>query len=595
MADPAISVAESEHTLNSPSREKVHVRETSSLSFLFFLRRTVKSFVGSVPFTDGERHHFTVELDSRSSRVQSPQPSPARLYSLLDSYFEATSGILDLFTANEIDFLISERPFSQDNTTHSPPKSDDAAALDVALAIGAQARGLKDDQPFSEACFSRARMMAFQDMLMSQSLGKIRLFILLAFYGLGACNRNSAAMFLAVAAKAAVILDLESSQDDETSEEASTRKRLWNSVRNLDILSSFIIGRPNSLPLKSQSAAKPKAFSEDESVSTQSTFAAMVDACIFLDNIVDTLGKNHNILHTPTAEDLLQELLRWSRNLPQNIRQFTSLTPSSCNLEPADRQFLMGSMHLSCVYYFAVILITRPFLVAYLTSRLRGKAPDHLINDPDQASDIKLKNNKVSRISQVCVSSAITMVDMCIKAKDVNFTFGNFCLIEAWLFGAGLVLGFSMFAGEPRKDIEDSFQNGCIILADIALSSPQAQLYYNILINFAEAVTKYRQRVADEMHHAVQHYLDRILVIEPTATHRNVQQRHNGDIQDFGKSWDDCLASNPELHTEADPRPMLQLPAFQDQQDFGAGGDILYSAYFSPDFESFDQLFYTIE
>lgn len=156
----------------------------------------------------------------------------------------------------------------------------------------------------------------------------------------------------------------------------------------------------------------------------------MVDACIFLDNIVDTLGKNHNILHTSTAEDLLQELLRWSRNLPQNIRQFTSLAPSSCDLEPANRQFLMGSMHLSCVYYFAVILITRPFLVAYLTSRLRGKAPDHLINDPDQASDIKLKNNKVSRISQVCVSSAITMVDMCIKAKDVNFTFGNFCLIE---------------------------------------------------------------------------------------------------------------------------------------------------------------------
>ena len=166
---------------------------------------------------------------------------------------------------------------------------------------------------------------------------------------------------------------------------------------------------------------------------------------------------------------------------------------------------------------------------------------------------------------------------------------------RAWLFGAGLVLGFSMFAGEPRKDIEDSFQNGCIILADIALSSPQAQLYYNILINFAEAVTKYRQRVADEMHRTVQHYMDRILVIEPTATHRNVQQRHNGDTQDFGKTWDDCLPSNPELHTEADPRPMLQLPAFQDQQVFGAGGDIQYSAYFSPDFDSFDQLFYTIE
>jgi hypothetical protein len=76
------------------------------------------------------------------------------------------------------------------------------------------------------------------------------------------------------------------------------------------------------------------------------------------------------------------------------------------------------------------MLITRPFLVAYLMSRLRGKAPDDLISDPDEASDISIKNSKVSRLAQVCVSSAIEMVDMCVKAKNCSFTFRNLSILE---------------------------------------------------------------------------------------------------------------------------------------------------------------------
>lgn len=177
-------------------------------------------------------------------------------------------------------------------------------------------------------------------------------------------------------------------------------------------------------------AVKLQAINDTETQSTPSNFTAMVDACILLEVIVGTLGKNNNILHVPTAEDLLQQLREWSRQLPQSVRRFTPASSENHSLEPAERQSLTGSMHVSCVYYFAVMLITRPFLVAYLTSRLRGKAPDHLISDPDQASDIKLKNNKVSRLAQVCVSSAISMVDMCTKAKGINFNIGNLCLIE---------------------------------------------------------------------------------------------------------------------------------------------------------------------
>lgn len=131
---------------------------------------------------------------------------------------------MDLFTADEIDILISERTLSQDGRFQSSSSSDDTAALDIGLAIGAQAQGLNGDLQLSKALFLRARAIAFEDMLMSQSLGKVRLFLLLAFYTLGACNRNAAAMFLGVAAKAAVVLDLESSQGDGSLEEGmSTR------------------------------------------------------------------------------------------------------------------------------------------------------------------------------------------------------------------------------------------------------------------------------------------------------------------------------------------------------------------------------------
>jgi hypothetical protein len=154
---------------------------------------------------------------------------------------------------------------------------------------------------------------------------------------------------------------------------------------------------------------------------------------------MDTLNKE-NILHVPTAENFLERLRQWSRELPPSMRRFTpvvSYSPQSFRdgrdascLNPVDRQLLMGNMHVSCIYYFAVILITRPYLIAYLMSRLRGKAPDHLIGDPDEASDVTIKNNKVSKLAQVCVSSAVYMVDMCQKVKDSSLTFGNLCLLK---------------------------------------------------------------------------------------------------------------------------------------------------------------------
>lgn len=82
--------------------------------------------------------------------------------------------------------------------------------MDVAMAIGAQVSGSEEDAYLANGYFYRARQLAFDDMLMGQSLGTVRLFLLMSFYMLGACRRNAASMFLGVAARAAIVLDLHS-------------------------------------------------------------------------------------------------------------------------------------------------------------------------------------------------------------------------------------------------------------------------------------------------------------------------------------------------------------------------------------------------
>ncbi|KAL3482149.1 hypothetical protein BJX99DRAFT_252862 [Aspergillus californicus] len=591
-----VAPPEDPKTSSTTLREKVYVGETSSQSFLHFLRNTVKAYIGSVPFTDGERQFVSLDVDLPLSADETIlNKSQAHLQTLLESYFEATNGIMDVFTPSEIEVLLHERTKCYKDPLLSPTEDDDSAALDLVLAIGAQAHGLSGDIPLSKAYFSRARKVALENMFMCQTPKKIRCFLLLVFYMLGSCNRTGAAMFLGVAVKAAIMLGLHRStkNSDIQSDHECIRWRIWNSIRNIDVLSSFILGRPKDSPLLRDDAEETL----DHDHNTQSPFDAMLAVCSLLVDIVDSQRQSTGILHVPSAENQLQRLRQWSRALPYGLRQFKP-TSNTNYLHGPDRQLLAGSMHISCVYYFAVILVTRPFLVAYLTSRLRGKAPHNLVRDPDQASDINIKNNKISRIGWVCVASAISMVEMCVKAKAANFTFGNLCLLKVWIFGAGLVLGFSMFAGEPRQDIDDAFNSACEIIADIAAMSPQAQLYRDILMGFASAVAEFHRRRDEEQRATVKHYMDEILVID-TAPSTRVP-----DTRDFHQecSWSDVNGTGAsQCHTlnedDADLRALLQITNGFENGDTENWNevDMQLLHYPVPGIEPFDQFFYTVE
>ncbi|KUL82007.1 hypothetical protein ZTR_09646 [Talaromyces verruculosus] len=390
----------------SSTKQKIHVRETSS-SFLHFLRKTLRSYVGLMPFTDGDCHFIMLDADITPRGAAELEPSPEEMYSLLDSYFEASSGLLDLFTADEVDLLISNSVSSGQASSPSSMSEIDAASLYTALAIGAQVRPLGDPSSRIELdYFCRAQRVAFENIL-----------------------HNPA------------------NHEDLDSDEHNQRVKIWNSLRNIDILSSFILGKPRNLPTTLWQEKNDDAHMNFGSIFQypQAAFSEIVKACSLLESIVDKLSA-------------------------------------------------------------------------------------------DEASDINIKNNKVSKLAQVCVSSAIYMVNMCQTAKSSNFFFGNLCLLKAWIFGAGLVLGFSMFAGEPRKDIDDSFKNARHILNGIAATSPQATLYCDILDSFAEAIHKYHSRVSAEIHDTVQKYMSQILVFDTLQDEHLLNQSYAAeqDVPDIG-------------------------------------------------------------
>ncbi|OJZ85149.1 hypothetical protein ASPFODRAFT_61829 [Aspergillus luchuensis CBS 106.47] len=575
---------------------KVDVGETSAISFLHFLRKTIKAYVGSVPFTDAERHHIIIDTDFCSTTTEDDQNiEPKRIHSYIEYYYEATSGILDLFTAQEVEALLETHTSSRQPTTIAAVRREDVAAIGVALAIGAQVRGSDRDSQVANEYFRRARQAAFNDMLMGQNIGTVRLFLLMAFYMLGACNRNAASMFLGVAARAAIILELHSIEGCDSTlskEDYESRRRIWHSMRNLDILSSFVLSRPRSLPLV-------QSMSEPNELNPHSAFYAIGNGCTLLINIVDTLS-NGGLLDVPTAEGLLSQLRKWSSSLPASLRQFRSVSHGPPFLEPAARQRLVGSIHVSCLYYFAVILVTRPYLIAYLVSRLRGKAPDHLISDPDEASDVAIKNNKVSKLAQVCI---------CVDGQSrrgsffetfVSSSMPPFTSSLPWIFGAGLILGFSMFAGEPRRDIESLFNSTLHLLDDVGRTSPQAQLYHQILTSFNDAVTKFRNRVAGEVYRTVQDYMDQILMIDPTVDGGSTA--HARDREDSYTVWNDDWLAGAIRSAETGEvalDPVLNgtqgAQMFHDPGDWGDIDGMELEEDLLMDIDPFDQFFVTVE
>ncbi|KAL5869311.1 hypothetical protein ACKVWC_010057 [Pyricularia oryzae] len=487
--------------LSSSSGERVFIGDTAAISFLRFLQHTLKRHAGPSNFTDDQdtqRLFEAADPDAVSPAFQDDLTFEVK-EELTRCFLDVSSGLLDLFIPAELNQLLglSAQPTDCDRNEpparRRPPEAS-LASLYLMIAIGAQCRGEgASDAAIAARYFTQARKMAFDKMLQDPTLDLTRAFLLMAFYMLGACRRNSAFMYIGVASKAADILGLhiESQQRHLKPDVRDARMRTSKSLRVLDVVCSSILGRRSSAPLGTGPETQHQPRQEEKPHTHRSTALAAIHG---LSSVLDAAvaKSTEGELDAPSAEAFLRTLRQRSRDFPQSLRR------GPRDLLSHGRGVAVGNIHVAGAYYFAVILITRRFLIRQVMPQLRGSSrgsagaaahgPDHEL---------------VSELSRACVEAATYMAQTCRQAMDCGLLPGNMCIIKAWIFATGLVLGFSLLVDEAKEAADaserrEAFRSSLHILGELKRLSPQAGQYFGILSNFRDAIEQYRQRLLQE-------------------------------------------------------------------------------------------------
>ncbi|KAH6672650.1 putative fungal-specific transcription factor [Plectosphaerella plurivora] len=461
--------------------ERVFVGGAASISFLHLIRGVVADQIGPSPFSHNDANGTMMEAESRQEPDMGsplatglPGLDPETRVRYARVFFAVTEGFLDVFNRAEVDLLLQPDDFPQNLS------SQRQAGILLAIAIGAQCEAASSAEAVGQPFFRIAQARAFDEMLENPDLDMVRVFLLMAFYMLGACRRNAAFMYLGIATRAALALGLHcrESYDNLDDSESQLRIRVWMSVRILDKLTNSILGRPS---------ATAGVHSELDDVLDELSAASSdrrTDCLIAAHNVVsiinDIITKLYDwkVFTVGAVEERLRDLETWKRQLPESLKA----PPAGNGTEQQSRPMapgVVGNLHVSCLYYFAVTLATRPILMSALATR------------PSQG-------DSRSNMAAACLDAAMYLVQICVEARDAGVLHGNMCILKALVFPAGLILGFEIFAGGPVDyGIETAFHDSKEILQYLAPLSPQAAHYVEILNSLSNAIRRHRARPGD--------------------------------------------------------------------------------------------------
>lgn len=230
---------------------------------------------------------------------------------------------------------------------------------------------------------------------------------------------------------------------------------------------------------------------------------AVFTICSHIIELEQQIG-NGTVVDSANAEKFLKRLRQWNTTLPPELRHFAGMREAP--LDPPQREMFIGATHVACTYYFTIILVTRPFLISHLVSQIRRRRrPSMGQSEPPHVSDL----------AQACIDSARYMAKTGYMAINSMILSNNMCLLKAWMFAAGLLLGFSMFAQtEPAPEIDEAFQNAIAVLERLAQLSPQARHYFEILTTFSDAIFIRRDQIGKERQRKSDRFVSQIFTAE---------------------------------------------------------------------------------
>ncbi|KAL3297138.1 nitrate assimilation regulatory protein nirA [Colletotrichum asianum] len=527
--DPSL-LANPSRMLRSLHGEQVYVGGAAAISFLQTVRQVVAGQIGPSPFSHNDDTETMLEVESPETRATtSPTAETAvelnvqQKLACLHCYYSATEGLIDIFDPSERQqlFNLAQSQSSTntcDDRTSTPPNILPDPIREMVIAIGAQCSSASEAQTIGRSCFRRAQRQAFAELLEDPDLHMVRLFLLMAFYMLGECRRNTAYMYLSIAARAALALGLHSPSSfmGKPDQKGQLRLRVWISVRILDKLVNSLLGRPAATAGVQTDirAALDQLPPHPDDYATQ-CLTATCEIVDIINEINNTLYHDKDVSAT-VVEHLLLKIDAWKRGLPPSLKG--SLHHHHQPSEPessssSTQRVAIAKIHVSCLYYFAVTLATRPIFI----SSLNSNRPDAKIHHPPLAA--------------ACIDAAVYLAQTCADALKAGLLQRSMCIMKALVFAAGLVLGVENFA-KSAIDIETdrAFQGAIDVLALLAAQSHQAAHYLEILTSLSNAISERRAKPAPV---GGSRYVSKLFSLDPPCPINSgsnlFSQRHQGE------------------------------------------------------------------
>jgi hypothetical protein len=147
---------------------------------------------------------------------------------------------------------------------------------------------------------------------------------------------------------------------------------------------------------------------------------ASFEVCSFIAQITPKLDTERSI-DIQTADDFLKQLQSWSSNLPSDMRRASRSDDESMSTEEQER--MLGSIHVSCLYYFAVMLITRPFLVECLMDSMPR-------SDTPTPRPLSGTSSDSMDLAQACIDAAMLLSNLCHVALQSGALLKQMCVLK---------------------------------------------------------------------------------------------------------------------------------------------------------------------
>ncbi|KAH8662511.1 fungal-specific transcription factor domain-containing protein [Xylariales sp. PMI_506] len=504
----------------------IFIGDCAPLSFFQTVRQLVYARVDPHAFASHTTRSSVLQNVHSSHPVSTGTDSPyidlSNIHSIVAKYSTVTAGLVDVFSTPHL---------ADDILAWAEHRTNDlsAAVNYLVLAIGLQT----DDEDLAVTYFEHAKVLALATLGNELGVGTVQAFTLITLYMLRACQITGAFLFFGIAVRATYSVGAHRTEVNSRfgPDIQRHRDRLWTSVRIVDLFLSISMGRP---PATSDvDCTVPYRVTDSEGREVFDLLSASVQILLITEGIVLEVYSRKKI-SLQLTEGISRQLRDWStRWLVELKRIIATPAPSAhdgsetSGSDGDERTMIMGACQVLCSYYYAVMLVSRPFLMYETYKRLPEVPSKAAASGNDSTSSGR------SKFANACIDAGSLMIETVTDLIELNMLDGRMPLIVSWIFSASLAVGLGLL-GDFGRILEKDVRLSVTALEFFAKNDAHALQYSRLIRSLHSTALEYLDRKERFERLQISESSANIFGLAPRQTHELARASHDNNNHNNG-------------------------------------------------------------